>query len=287
MTIASQQPLTNRPLVQQLDQQFAVLHQLQPRAGHTLCLTLSDAQASQLAALCPALAGFGESLPMTAFYQQPSLFAVPQAISSFAQCRTEAGHYLRAPYPDQHTLYRRLHPVLGREFTLKRLSAEYMPHFCRWQRQPRVAKFWEMAWPDAELQDYVFKLRDSQSHQPLIGFLDGRAVAYFELYWASQDRIAPFCEATPYDRGMHLLIGEDDTLGIAYTQAWLNTLSHFMFLSDPRCQRLVGEPRADNAAMLKYLAHTRWQHHGEFDFPHKRAALLCLERDAFFQDCPL
>jgi RimJ/RimL family protein N-acetyltransferase len=64
-------------------------------------------------------------------------------------------------------------------------------------------------------------------------------------------------------------------------------LVHYLFLDEPRTQRIVCEPRADNARMIQHLQALGFAKHKEFDFPHKRAALMVLERETFFARCPL
>ncbi|MNP85895.1 N(6)-hydroxylysine O-acetyltransferase [compost metagenome] len=44
---------------------------------------------------------------------------------------------------------------------------------------------------------------------------------------------------------------------------------------------MVAEPRADNAKMIGYMESVGFHKEKEFDFPHKRAALMLLERRAF------
>jgi acetyl CoA:N6-hydroxylysine acetyl transferase len=39
--------------------------------------------------------------------------------------------------------------------------------------------------------------------------------------------------------------------------------------------------------MLSYCADVAYDKVKEFDFPHKRAALVCCERDRFFKEVPL
>ncbi|WP_204369160.1 GNAT family N-acetyltransferase [Methylocucumis oryzae] len=54
------------------------------------------------------------------------------------------------------------------------------------------------------------------------------------------------------------------------------------FLSDPRTRYVVAEPRADNAKMIAYMMNAGFYRAKEFDFPHKRAALMALSREAYF-----
>lgn len=72
-----------------------------------------------------------------------------------------------------------------------------------------------------------------------------------------------------WDRGIHVLVGEErfrgSTRGKVATlllllklihlaaRAWMRSLHHYCFLADPRTDHVVGEPRADNAAVIKVL----------------------------------
>ena len=62
------------------------------------------------------------------------------------------------------------------------------------------------------------------------------------------------------------------------------SISHYLFLDDPRTQRLVIEPRIDNAKMLRSLARSGYALEKTFDFPHKRAMLGTLTRERFFNE---
>jgi acetyl CoA:N6-hydroxylysine acetyl transferase len=90
-----------------------------------------------------------------------------------------------------------------------------------------------------------------------------------------------------FDRGWHGLIGNPRHLGRAKTLAWFRSLTHYLFLDEPRTQRIVGEPRASHHKMLSYCADVAYEKVKEFDFPHKRAALVCCERERFFREIAL
>ena len=69
--------------------------------------------------------------------------------------------------------------------------------------------------------------------------------------------------------------------------SWLSALVHYLFLDDPRTQRVVAEPRADNAKMIGHMQGQGFYCEKEFDFPHKRAALMVVGRERFFDRCRL
>ena len=159
--------------------------------------------------------------------------------------------------------------------------------FHQWMNQPRVAEFWEMAQSESELQAYLQTLLQDPRTWPLIGYFNGQPFGYFELYWAMEDRIAPYYDCQPWDRGFHVLVGNSNFLGKRFSNSWTKAMSHFLYLDDPRTSRLVGEPRADNQRLLKLLAPAGWSVVKEFDFPHKRAALVNSHRRAFFHEVQL
>ncbi|MGI9277185.1 MAG: GNAT family N-acetyltransferase [Endozoicomonas sp.] len=159
--------------------------------------------------------------------------------------------------------------------------------FHNWMNQRRVAEFWEMAHSREELQEYIIKLLADTRTWPLIGCFNGEPFGYMETYWAKEDRLAPYYDCQPWDRGFHLLVGNNKFLGSRYSLSWTRSITHFLFLDDPRTARLVGEPRADNRAVLKLLSPATWELVKEFDFPHKHAALCSCSRNNFFQEVKL
>ncbi|MET1078082.1 MAG: GNAT family N-acetyltransferase [Pseudomonas sp.] len=196
-------------------------------------------------------------------------------------------HPRRPPKP-RGEVYRRFDARLGAWVSLRCLEVEQdLERFSRWQNQPRVAHFWQEQGDLAQHRRYLESLAADPRVLTLIGCLDDEPFAYFEAYWAKEDRIAPFYAAGDYDRGIHLLVGEEHHRGPHKVAAWLGALVHYLFLDEPRTQTLVLEPRADNLKMIGYLQSLGFFKEKEFDFPHKRAALMALRREAFFERCPL
>ena len=155
--------------------------------------------------------------------------------------------------------------------------------FHAWQNDPLVARFWEMA----ETEDKLFKYLQDQQLDPhsigLIGYIDGEAFGYVETYWCIEDRLGAYYDSDPYDRGWHGLTGSRKHLGRKNTLTWIKGLCHYLFMDSPNTVRLMGEPRADNLLLLRYTDQIPYRKICEFDFPHKRSALMQLERDSFFK----
>ena len=207
-------------------------------------------------------------------------------LSPMIMTRTgDVSHPLRPANPvDEH--YRRHLPEIHKTFSLRLIDVEKDgERFHRWQNDPRIAAFWEYPFDRATLDGMIRERLGDPHCTPLIGCFDDQPFAYFECYWVAEDRLAPYCDHGPFDQGVHVLVGETTHLGRANTVGWLNALSHYLFLREPRCQTLFGEPRVDNRAILRYTHPlTAWRKRYEFDFPHKRSALLSCARRDFFEE---
>ncbi|MNZ10093.1 N(6)-hydroxylysine O-acetyltransferase [compost metagenome] len=196
-------------------------------------------------------------------------------------------HPLRAPKASGE-VYRRFDPRLGSWISLRTLDIELdLERFNRWQNSPRVLEFWQEGGSLEQHREYLQKLADDPHTLTLVGCFDDEPFAYFEAYWAKEDRIAPFYAVDDYDRGIHMLVGEEKHRGPHKVASWLSALVHYLFLDDPRTRKVVAEPRADNARMIAHMQGQGFYREKEFDFPHKRAALMALEREWFFDKCEL
>jgi len=191
-------------------------------------------------------------------------------------------HPLR-PVPPAGVLYRRFIPWLGKTLTLATADADRdLVAFNRWMNNPRVAHFWEEEGSLEQHHAYLRALLKEPHAQPLIGRFDDEPFGYFEVYWAREDRISPFYPADDFDRGLHLLVGEEAFRGKPYYTAWFSSLCHYLFLDDPRTQRIVCEPRHDNHRQIANFDRSGFARLKHFDFPHKRALLVMLSRERFF-----
>lgn len=220
-----------------------------------------------------------------AFYQQPwHWLQHPVADPQVMPFDAAAGHPRRPENP-RGVVYRRFDPRLGRTFSLRVIErSRDLERFVRWMHLPRVAAFWEQAWPEPRLAAFIEERLCDPHTLPLIGEFDGRAFGYFELYWAAEDRLAPYYPWAPFDRGLHLLVGEEDVRGPRFVDAWLAGVAHYAYLAEPRTLRLVLEPRHDNQRLFRHLDRLGFTRLREFDFPHKRATLVMGRRERFFRE---
>jgi hypothetical protein len=185
--------------------------------------------------------------------------------------------------PRATILYRRHCAGIDRTLSLKTFDVEeHMELFVGWMNDPEVANFWEMAWEPARLREYVEERIRDRHVVPIIGYFDDIPFGYFEAYWAKEDRLGPHYEAHDYDRGFHMAVGDARFRFQGFGRHWFLGMAHFLFLDDPRTMRLVGEPRVDQARVRGWAKSTPWEIVKEIQFPHKRAVLMMMSREAFF-----
>ena len=221
-----------------------------------------------------------------AFYQWPELWLADELTYPEPVQWTESNtvrHPVRRPQP-QGEFYRRFISDINKTLSLRVVDPERdLDLFHEWMNQRRIAPIWELGLPKPELQQYLLQREQDPHIFSVIGYFDDEPFGYFELYWTPEDRLGPYYDAADFDRGIHLLVGNTRYLGTAYFNAWFTGLAHFFFLDDPRTMRVMGEPRADNKALLRHMSTVpAIRFLKEFDFPHKRAALLEINRDRFF-----
>lgn len=219
------------------------------------------------------------------FYQTPDLwhyrgdrYPLPLTYTQTGSVRHPERTKPRAPL-----LYRRFCNDIQQTFSLRPFSIDdHFDLFYAWMTDPTVAEFWEMAFEAPRLRAYAEERMADPHMVPLIGYFDDVPFAYFEAYWAKEDRLGPHYDAQDYDRGFHMAVGDSRFRFKGFGRQWFLSMAHFLYLDDPRSMRLVGEPRIDQVRVTSWSKTTPWKLVKEFDFPHKRAALMTLDREDFF-----
>lgn len=192
-------------------------------------------------------------------------------------------HPVRQSMPDGVNIYQFFSPQINKTFSMRKIDIEKdLETFHAWMNQERVDFFWEESGDIEAHRKFLENALSDPKVLPMIGFFDDEPVGYFESYWVKEDRLAPYCDGRDYDRGMHMLIGNESFLGRDFSDVWLHSVVHFSMLADVRTNRLLGEPRNDNKRLLKRLHDFNFYREKDFDFPHKRAALIAISRETFF-----
>jgi acetyl CoA:N6-hydroxylysine acetyl transferase len=204
--------------------------------------------------------------------------------ADLSQTETNGRQHPVRPTVENGALYRRYAPSIQKTISFRTVEIDRdLDLFHEWHNQPRVADLWELNKSKEELRNYLEVSNRDPHLTPLILEFDGVPAGYFEIYWATEDRLGPYYESDAYDRGFHFLIGNQAFLGKENTGEVVRSVMHLNFLEDSRTQAVVAEPRADNKRVLKYVQLVPgWRFIKEFDFPHKRAALVMAKRADFF-----
>lgn len=252
-----------------------------------LKLTALEAAGHSVRSLgCAARVGDDAVVTRGGFYQTAEIWLCHAPMQRLATAH-EPGpdgrdHPRRAPDP-AGTVYERYDPEAQVTVSFCAVEIERdLDMFHRWQNDPRVAYFWEENRPKDKLARFLADRQADPHNFSVIGCFDGEPAGYFEIYWAREDRLGAYYDAGPWDRGWHGLIGEPRHLGRRKTAAWLRALTHYLFLDCPMTELVVGEPRIDNAKLLRYADALAYHKIREFDFPHKRSALMHCWRSEFF-----
>lgn len=117
-----------------------------------------------------------------------------------------------------------------------------------WMNNPRIAHAWGEEGPEVHQEEFLRNALKSRHSFPVIGCFDGKPFGYFEVYWVKEDTLGKYLggDVRDYDRGIHLLVGEEGFRGPHRVKVWLSAIVHFCWLADMRTECVMLEPRVDN-----------------------------------------
>lgn len=119
----------------------------------------------------------------------------------------------------------------------------------KWMNIPRVAYSWGETGPISHQQEFLANNLQSGHSFPVIGSFDGKPFGYFEIYYLKEDKLAAHMggrDVGDWDRGLHVLVGEQEFRGAHRIKVWLSALVHYCWTADMRTESVVMEPRVDN-----------------------------------------
>ncbi|PIL27613.1 hypothetical protein GSI_10765 [Ganoderma sinense ZZ0214-1] len=216
-----------------------------------------------------------------------------------------AAHPLRPPKPRPgEVVYRKYFPSVGQslEFVYFDVTGEtvgtepvadaggvqvsrHLATFHRWHNSDHVNRGWGERGPLEKHRKYVEGLLADPGVLPVIMSWDGEYMGYAELVYLKENHAGAYVPGGvwDYDRGLHILVGEEKFRGLHRSKAWLTAIHHFLFLSDPRTLRSIGEPKKVNNAVIHVSIESGMNVETWFDFPYKRSVMTWLPRERWFK----
>jgi RimJ/RimL family protein N-acetyltransferase len=117
----------------------------------------------------------------------------------------------------------------------------------KWMNDERVNAAWGEGGPIEKQENFLRENLQNRHSFPVIGCWDGKPFGYFEIYWVKEDILGKVAGGIDeWDRGLHVLVGENEYRGSDRVRVWMSALVHFCFLADSRTQHVLAEPRVDN-----------------------------------------
>ncbi|CZT20728.1 related to aerobactin biosynthesis protein iucB (epsilon-hydroxylysine:acetyl coenzyme A N epsilon-transacetylase) [Ramularia collo-cygni] len=153
----------------------------------------------------------------------------------------------------------------------------------KWMNDPRVAYSWGEQGPQSHQEEFLKHGLTAKHAIPVIGCFDGKPFGFFEIYWVKEDRLGGYLggDCGDFDRGIHVLVGEQEFRGPHRLRAWLHALVHYCWLADSRTNVVMLEPRVDNVKLRKYCEEAGFYKEREISFPHKQSNLMKIKREAW------
>ncbi|CAK4000142.1 Hypothetical predicted protein [Lecanosticta acicola] len=153
----------------------------------------------------------------------------------------------------------------------------------KWMNEPRVALAWGEDGPISHQEEFLKHGLTSRHSIPVIGCFDGKPFGFFEIYWVKEDKLAQYMggDVGDWDRGLHVLVGEQEFRGPHRIKVWMSALVHYCLLADSRTNAVMLEPRVDNVKLRNYCEQAGFYKEREVALPHKQSNLMKIRRDGW------
>lgn len=135
----------------------------------------------------------------------------------------------------------------------------------------------------SDLETYLRTLQGGHEMVPAILRIGHHDIGYTEGYRIGSSTLANHPMLDANDRGFHLLIGNLEFVGRGVGTSVMEHIIKWQFQEHPEAKRVGGEPKYDNLAAIKSLLKLPGsRREADIQLPHKMAAVVIIERDAFF-----
>jgi RimJ/RimL family protein N-acetyltransferase len=145
------------------------------------------------------------------------------------------------------------------------------------------AVYWRMQNMSLSQVEAVYREKlDRKNYHAFIGVLESsrEAVFLFEVYNPIDDELGDFYNPSETDRGFHLIVAPNKPLIKDFSWHVLMTVLAFIF-SDPRTQRIVGEPDIANKKIITLLLQCGYSLGPVIYLRNKTARFVYISREKF------
>lgn len=149
-----------------------------------------------------------------------------------------------------------------------------------WMNQDHVSEFWNMAWPETRIREYLHKTEQRSAFDTYLVFMDDEPIAYFEAYDPKHDILGDLYEVQDGDIGLHVLLGEEKYMR-RYIIRLACVMMRLIFSQYPDVHRIIGEPDVNNSKIHSVMRFVGFVHHGNIELPDKTAAFHSCKRQDF------
>lgn len=150
-----------------------------------------------------------------------------------------------------------------------------------WMNKEYVSQYWNLNISIEEYSNHLKKALKDDHHTLFIGYIDGIAMSYWEAYWVKGDITEKYYAASPYDQGIHLLIGEEEFTGKGFSLPLLLAMIRFQFERSEKTGKIIAEPDIRNEKMIHVFTKCGFKTVRPISLPNKTAMLMFCEREEF------
>ncbi|MGI8315603.1 GNAT family N-acetyltransferase [Halobacillus mangrovi] len=169
---------------------------------------------------------------------------------------------------------------LNQRISFRKVTFEDVGKIHKWMNEDHVHPYWNLNIPLESFKEHLKKAL-ADSHQTLyMGLVDQQVMSYWEAYWVRGDVVEKTYSSSPYDQGVHLLIGERAFLGKGYSLPLLREMVRFQF-QNLNTKKVVAEPDIRNEKMIHVFKKCGFKPVKPIQLPDKTGLLMFCDREEF------
>lgn len=184
---------------------------------------------------------------------------------------------------NEHTLIKAKFQHVPEQLSIRKFDkAIHLERLHEWMQRPYVEKFWKMALPIHDIENYIIQVESAQHIGAYVIEVDGEALLYYEIYWSFMDPIGLVYDSEPNDYGAHVIMAHGlDQKHLSPFFVKIGTEYCFTF---EKVKRIVGEGDASNKPLFFVLQLAGHNKIKDIDVFGKRAYLTICKRNDYFEN---